>query len=214
MKTSALIILIFSPFIILSCDPLNDNISPKLDNKLTMISSFPLEPLSEQEISSIYFMREEEKLARDVYGFLYDKYSVIVFNNISESEQSHMDAVLQLINRYDLSDPAEDTHFGEFQNAELQQLYDDLISQGSDNIIEALKVGAVIEEIDIIDIQNDLDTSIDNQDINYVYENLLKGSRNHLRAFVKNLSNRGIIYNPEYLSQELYNSIINSEKEN
>jgi hypothetical protein len=51
---------------------------------------------------------------------------------------------------------------------------------------------ALIEKIDILDIQKKLDEQIDNKDITFFYANLLRGSRNHLRAFVKNLSRQGV----------------------
>ncbi len=98
-----------------------------------------------------------------------------------------------------------------FKNETLQGLYNTLIEQGSVSLIEALKVGALIEEIDILDIQNELNEHVDNQDVTFVYDNLLKGSRNHLRAFVRNLSRQGVEYTPQKLSEEQYLAIINAE---
>lgn len=98
-----------------------------------------------------------------------------------------------------------------FKNETLQDLYNTLIDQGCVSLIEALEVGALIEEIDILDIQNELDEHVDNQDVTFVYDNLLKGSRNHLRAFVRNLSRQGVEYTPQKLSEEQYLAIINAE---
>ena len=53
----------------------------------------------------------------------------------------------------------------------------------------------------------------DNSDIIKVYNNLQKGSRNHLRAFFDQIENNGGSYSPQYLSQEEFNSIISSEQE-
>ncbi len=55
---------------------------------------------------------------------------------------------------------------------------------------------------------------VDNQDIRVVYENLLKGSRNHLRAFVNNLAMLGITHTPQYMNPSDYQAIINSPTEN
>ena len=192
-------------------DPVTDITSDDLT--LNQIKGLALEPLNEGETAALLFMREEEKLARDVYVYLYNMWSVRSFNNISSSEQAHMDAVLVLIDKYELEDPAADNIYGTFQNSDLQRLYDELTNTGSASIEAALKVGAAIEEIDIIDLQQALDTSVDNQDITIVFENLMKGSRNHLRAFVSNLSTLGITYEPQYLTQDDYNAIINSQKE-
>ncbi|BAL80314.1 DUF2202 domain-containing protein [Caldisericum exile] len=42
-----------------------------------------------------------------------------------------------------------------------------------------------------------------------VYTNLMKGSENHLRAFVSQLSANGVKYAPVLLTTDEYNSIIN-----
>jgi hypothetical protein len=177
------------------------------------INEFPLEELSQGEIDGLIFMREEEKLARDVYIAMYDKWGKRVFNNISESEQRHMDAIKTLLDRYELDDPVGIDSIGVFKNETLQDLYNTLIEQGRVALIEALKVGALIEEIDILDIQNQLDEHVDNQDVTFVYKNLLKGSRNHLRAFVRNLSSQSVEYTPQKLSEEQYLAILNNEWE-
>ena len=177
------------------------------------IAKYPVEELNQGETDGLIFMREEEKLARDVYIAMYAKWSQRVFNNISESEQKHMDALKTLFDRYELDDPVAENDLGEFKNETLQDLYNMLIEQGSVSLIEALKVGALIEEIDILDIQKELDEHVDNQDVTFVYDNLLKGSRNHLRAYVRNLSRQGVDYAPLKLSEEQYLAIINSEWE-
>ncbi|MEA3413325.1 MAG: DUF2202 domain-containing protein [Pseudomonadota bacterium] len=171
------------------------------------------ETLSQGEIDSLLFMREEEKLARDTYLFLYDVWGRDVFSNIADSEQQHTDAMLELLDKYGLEDPAAGNGFGVFTNETLQALYDDLVDRGSASLIDALIVGATIEEIDILDIQGDLDSVVDNPDIEVVYESLLQGSRNHLRAFVSNLDSLGYTYVPDYLTQAAYDEIINSVSE-
>ena len=180
------------------------------DSITTVLSTLPLETVSTAEEEGLYYMREEEKLAHDVYSTLYLTNGQKIFDNISDSEQTHTDAIKLLIDRYSLTDPVTDPSIGTFQNSYLQSLYDSLVAQGSASLVDALIVGATIEEIDIIDIQTELDNSVDNQDITRVYENLLKGSRNHLRSFVKNLTNQGISYTPQYLDQVVYDSIIDS----
>jgi hypothetical protein len=165
--------------------------------------------LDEVEIAGLLFMREEEKLARDVYVYFYSIYSLPSFQNISLSEQAHMDAIKAPIERYGLTDPASDVS-GEFANAELQALYNELISVGSQSLAEALKVGAAIEEIDIRDLEEQL-LQTDQADIQQVYGNLLRGSENHLRAFVSTLLRQsGETYQPQYLSQEAFDTIISS----
>lgn len=178
-----------------------------------VLDNLPLDDLSTAEIEGLLFMREEEKLAHDVYVALYAKWNNQVFNNISNSEQTHTDAVLQLLDRYSLTDPVGSNPEGVFVNPYLQDLYDTLVAKGDASLIEALFVGAEIEEIDLIDIQNLVDELVGNEDIRIVYENLMKGSRNHLRAFVNNLASQGVDYAPQHLSQEMYDAIVNTDFE-
>ncbi|MBN1483807.1 MAG: DUF2202 domain-containing protein [Chloroflexia bacterium] len=166
--------------------------------------------LSEAEVESLLYMREEEKLAHDVYLKLYEQWGLPIFSNIAASEQSHTEAVLTLLERYGLSDPAAGQVVGEFSDPELQSLYVELLAQGSVSLEGALRVGAAIEEIDILDLEAGL-SQVEHSDIRQVYENLLNGSHNHLRAFAKTLEQQtGESYAPQYLDQESYDGIINS----
>ncbi len=174
------------------------------------IMNLPSDSVSQAEIDGLLFMREEEKLARDVYIVLYQAWGQRVFNNISRSEQMHTDAIKTLIEKYDLNDPVSTDSLGVFRNEALQSLFTTLTAQGKTSLIEALKTGALIEEIDILDLQRELDENVDNEDITFVYDNLMRGSRNHLRAFVRNLQRQGVNYEPQKLSPEIYQSIIDS----
>ena len=127
-------------------------------------------------------MREEEKLARDVYVTLYAKWGLRMFNNISSAEQRHTNAIVTLLNRYGIVDPAAGNAVGVFTNPDLQALYDKLIAQGSTSSAEALKVGVFVEQTDIQDLKTHI-AETTKADILQVYNNLLRGSQNHLRAF-------------------------------
>jgi len=157
-------------------------------------------PLSENEETDLLFMREEEKLARDTYLTFYEAWDFAVFSNIASSEQMHMSALLKLLKKYKLPDPAAGNDIGEFTNDDLQVLYNTLIAQGlgGKDALEALKVGGLIEEKDMVDIKDAIFRS-DHADIDAVYESLLCGSRNHLRAFAKNIEAlSGGAYIPQY----------------
>ena len=189
-----------------------ENTGFQLGNLSSDLASLPIETLSAEEADAILFMREEEKLARDAYDLFYQLWNQNIFDNISSAEQTHMDALLLLIERYGLVDPIANDVAGIFENVELQGLYDALIAIGQNSMVDALMAGAEIEEVDIIDLQIRLETS-DNQDIALIFDNLTKGSRNHLRSFVSNLEKQGIIYIPLHLSQEEFDEIINSPME-
>jgi len=177
------------------------------------VSSLPLEELSTAERNSILYMREEEKLARDVYEVLYSKWKARVFANISLSEQTHMDAILLLIDKYDLTDPVVTDQTGVFASEELQAMYTSLTAGGMYSILAAYTTGATIEDLDLFDLDQAI-AEADNRDVKLVFENLAKGSRNHLRSFYRNIINAGGTYTPQYISQEAFDAIINSPMEN
>lgn len=185
----------------------NDNYTSELNESALgqALAGQPSGELTGQEIEGLLFMAEEEKLAGDVYLALNEKWNLRVFDNIDRAEQTHEAAVKTLLERYSLPDPTKGA--GEFSNETLQGLYDDLVSRGSASVKDALQVGAAIEEIDILDLEERM-AQTDREDILLVYANLKRGSENHLRAFVNNLQRQGFEYSPEYLSQEEYDGII------
>jgi len=153
------------------------------------------EDLSVEEETTLIFMREEEKLARDVYVFFYNLYHVPVFRNVGRSEQRHMDVIKALLDRYDILDPVGENGPGEFTDMEIQALYDQFTQQGSESLEAALKVGVAIEQKDIADLQAALG-QVDNRDITKVYLNLLKASGKHLNAFLTVMSKHGFSLEP------------------
>jgi hypothetical protein len=180
-------------------------------SKANADDSMVVQPLSSADSTSLLQMREEEKMARDVYLELYDQYGLNIFSNIASSEQTHMDKVLNLLTLYGMTDPAINTK-GVFTNQEIQKLYDDLMAKGKKSMIDALEVGAMIEDVDIYDLQNFI-LGTNNADIKTVYSFLNCGSKNHMRAFTSQLNNSGIQYIPQYISVDEYAAIINSSKE-
>jgi len=177
------------------------------------LEKLPMGDLNDAEKAGLIFMREEEKLAKDVYKTLFEQYEEKIFQNIARSEDRHTNAVLRLINRYDLEDPVKSDDIGVFVNQDLQGLYNALVAKGSANLVNALSVGAEIEEIDILDLRKYMTEVVENDDIIFVYDNLLRGSRNHLRAFTKTLANLDGNYVPQHLTREDYDEIISSEQE-
>ncbi len=162
--------------------------------------------LTDAEKKGIQLMREEEKLAHDVYLFLNEKWNLPIFSNISNSEARHFNAVgylLETFNIEDISLPG----FGKFKNSEIAFLYDSLTQKGSESLVEALKVGAFIEEFDIADLQKLLTLNTVSI-IEGVYQNLLRGSNNHLRAFTGQLATRDNDYSPVVLNEKEYLTIL------
>lgn len=162
--------------------------------------------LTDDEIESLLYMYEEEKMARDVYQYFFETYQRNVFSNITASEQSHMDAVKMLIDGYGIENELND-EAGVFLNTELASIYQALIEQGNSNLEEALRVGAYIEEYDIEDLI-EWKKIVLNDNVLIVYNNLQAGSENHLRAFTRNLSSLGVVYEPKLLEDSFFEQII------
>lgn len=167
--------------------------------------------LSPEEVKGLQQMREEEKLAHDVYSQLYEKWELPVFQNIARSEKRHMEAIGTLLNEFEIEDPNSNVP-GKFSNPQIQALYSELMESGNKSLTDALLVGASIEDLDIYDLDN-LMSKTDNPRLTTVFENLNKGSRNHLRSFIDLLKDREISYTPNYLSELRFNEIVGTNME-
>jgi len=169
----------------------------------SQIAASPRSVLSAAEQEDLLLMREEEKIARDVYLRLYERWGIRPFGNISGSEQAHMDAILALLEHFGMPDPAHDLAVGRFHNPQLQRLYDALVEQGLRSREEAVRVGLLIEELDIDDLQKAAQRT-DREIIRRVYDELERGSRNHLRAFYRWKTQLGVSYQPKHLTPEVF----------
>jgi hypothetical protein len=130
--------------------------------------------LDADTVERLLWLREEEQLARDVYAALGELWGLRIFENIASSEQNHLDAMADLLERYGLDDRAAGNAVGEFTDPRLQSLYDDLVAQGEVSLVAALEVGVTIEELDITDLR-DLAASVEAPDILEVVSNLERG---------------------------------------
>lgn len=140
--------------------------------------------LTDAEAENIRYMRQEEKLARDVYLTLYEQWDAAIFANISESEQRHMDAIKRLITIYGLEDPIVDDTVGQFTDPIFTVLFEQFVADGSVSLLDALNVGVAIEEQDIADLNAALEETT-MRNVRRVFQNLLRGSTRHLAAFEK-----------------------------
>lgn len=139
--------------------------------------------LTEEQKDSLFYVFQEEKVARDVYITLGEVYpEENTFAMIQLSEQRHIEAAGSLCEKYGV-----DTSYvnldlvGHFELPIMQQLYDTCVEQGMLSKLDALKVGELIEITDIDDltrISKGMPT-----DVVSVYDNLKEGSYNHLDAF-------------------------------
>ncbi len=164
------------------------------------------------EETSVLYMWEEEKLARDVYLALANTWQLPIFGNIAEAEERHMALVWKLIETYGIVHPFTDDTPGVFVDTSLAQLYVDLVARGELSLIDGLQVGADIEDLDLYDLYLILEAT-ENDHLQLVFRNLAKGSRNHLRAFVRALAAQEVIYAPTYLDPTTYDAILAADME-
>ncbi|NPB07043.1 MAG: DUF2202 domain-containing protein [Aquificae bacterium] len=193
---------------------------------IAQIQALPAQELSPSEIDTLLFVRQEEKVARDTYATLSDKWpNLAILNEIAyfapqHSEQNHMNVMKTLIDKYaplyeNLYDPVEKMgdEVGVFENQVLQDRYEEFISCGSQSELDALYVGAYIEEMDLIDLTNRVKQS-DNEDIRLGIKFLREGSYRHLRAFVNWIESLGVTYEPQLLCKEDYEKIMQALQNN
>lgn len=194
MATAFVLALAITGTVLAQGSPANGSKAPAAAPRTTATTCLPATtsstlsavPLTSAEKNAVVFMREEEKLARDVYTKLYAKWKTSIFSNIAASEATHMQSVKVLLDRYKVADPVGKNAAGVFTNPELQAAYNSLVAQGSKSLTDAYKVGVTIEKLDIEDLQALLPIS-KHADVTQVAKNLLRASQSHLKAFNRQL---------------------------
>ncbi|TBN00409.1 DUF2202 domain-containing protein [Hyunsoonleella flava] len=189
-------------------DEINDIVNEGINNNTP--NDTPKEILTAADKAALLFMLEEEKLARDTYIYLNDLWAINQFANITKSEQTHMDAIANLLTQNKIQYTV--LPVGEFKNQDLQNLYNQFVINGKVDKINAFKIGATIEDLDIVDLQNLMDAS-QNTDMISIFKSLQCGSRNHLRSFIKGLDNIGGTYSPQFLTQTEFDTIVSARNE-
>lgn len=173
---------------------------------------FSQSAITESEKAAIIFVVQEEKVAHDFYAAMYELHGLTPFRSISKSEGLHMDKAKSLVDHFGIEDPNSENYDtpGKFSSNKFQVMYDDLVREGSKSIPDALIESARFEEMDIVDIEK-FNSTIQNEFIKSTFESLIGISKNHLKAIVRELSERGIEYSPFYLTREELNNIVESK---
>lgn len=161
------------------------------------------------ERNAILYNMEEEKMARDLFTAFENKWNSQVFSNIARTEQDHFDYLLKMAQEMNMEIPEAILSNGEgvYTNETLQKEYNSMLASGSKSLIDALTVGARMEEMEIVDLHKVMDVT-DHTKVFLTYDRLFSAARNHLRAFVRNLKAQGIEYTPMMLSREEYDKIV------
>lgn len=209
------------------------SVNPAIAGKNTeAISSDSNLTLDFNEQTHLEFMCEEEKLARDVYITLGSRHpESTIFGRIDDSEERHKCSVADMLEKYGVPNPSTNDNVGVFTGEAygwyFTERYNALVEKGTATVLDALYVGAFIEELDMLDINQcpkvivDIDNGIndvsecgkiytDKPDIQRLYGSLLEGSENHLRAYVLNIEKKigEGNYTAQVLTQEQVDAIL------
>jgi hypothetical protein len=171
------------------------------------LEALPLAELTDAEVAGMLHVSEAQRLAHEVIGVFASTWDLPVFANVATSEATHMDAMMLLLRRYGIADPAIGAAPGTFDDEALQQLYDGSVAQGLESEEGALTASAAIEELDIVELRA---LATDAPDVMLVYSSLEQASRNHLRVFAADLATMGVTYLPGFLSSAEYDAIVSS----
>jgi hypothetical protein len=136
--------------------------------------------LSDEEREMLSFLAEEERLARDVYRAFHDKWGLTLFDEMAKSEQTHLDAVKEVLKRYGIPDPTESRKVGEFTDLMLRESYDELLPAGLRSLKDALDVAREIEQSDLDDLAEAL-AGTRRDDLKALYSMLRKATEKHLQ---------------------------------
>lgn len=139
---------------------------------------------SAETAAMLQAMVAEEKLAHDVYVTLGATYDVRTFDNIAGAESRHQQSIRDLMAAYGVNDVTVGDAVGEFDDPNVQALYDTLVAQGSESLAAAAQAGITVEELDIADLQRAI-AQDHPADVTAALENLLAGSQKHLAAFTR-----------------------------
>jgi hypothetical protein len=175
-----------------------------------LTDGFPLEDISAVDETALLKIWQDQKLSRDLYQSFYTAYSLPIYANMLSDAQHHMDFMHILLGKFGVSVPQDVA--GLFADQEAQNLFDLMLNAGNGSAVEALRQGAAAEDMTIADLQILLPQT-DNLEIQIIYQNLLKSARNHLRLIIKELSQAGIDYDPQYISDDDFAAIIVSPVE-
>jgi hypothetical protein len=173
----------------------------------TIVLKFPYGKLTQAEQDSLIQMVHWEKFFEQVYNQFHQQWQHEVFKNVPQNEAKHSKALEALLTKYKLT-------LANTDNASLTQLQEDWITQGNTSLVAALTVSAIMEDKYLVELQNALSNkAVDNFDIQFVYQNLAKGSRNHLRTLISVLKEQRVEYQAHYLTPANFQEIIHSPHE-
>lgn len=139
--------------------------------------------LTEEQKDMLFFIYQEEKVARDVYitlGKIYN--SEKTFRLMQITEQRHLDCTRELCEFYGVdTSSVDESDIGAFESPVLKMLYDAYTEKGKSSFRDALEITEFIGASDVDMLEH---ASIGMpSDVVSVYEKLKKGHMNHPNTY-------------------------------
>lgn len=183
----------------------NDKLKEVLKRKREKTST-----LKKEEKWVLLFLLEEEKMIRDLSYKFSKQYEDKIFEDIYKAENSHIDPIQKIVRDYNLDDPSSDKDVGEFHNPQIQKFYDEFLEQGEKNKTFALKALLKALERNVSGLNKNINKT-DKDGILFLFRNLKRSSKNHIRVLIDKIDSQGESYQPKHLSKAKFNSIKESE---
>lgn len=153
---------------------------------------------------------QEEKLAYDLYGEFYERWSLSVFNKVQQREAKHVWCVERIMDNYGF-DYNTNTNAGSYPDRDIQKIYDDLTVKGCISDLAALEAAAYIKEKHISQLRERIRYQEDEYIVKVIFL-MESAAQSHLRAFVKSIRLSGSDYNPVFLTDDEFSNIMDSDK--
>jgi len=170
------------------------------------------EPLGADEQRDLQRIREQRKLARDLYWDLAKHWGSLVLVRLGAAEQAHLNALDTLLDHYDLSDPVAGPAVGESGDPKFHALHAQIVEVGHRSEMAASQAGLLVEEMSLSDLAA-ARARTRRPEIAAVYDDLLRDSRNHLRALFRQMQRFEGEYVPQSLSLSDFEAIVWTQPE-
>jgi hypothetical protein len=175
---------------------------------ISIIPAFSTEKLSSRALFQKLY--EEEKMAYDIYGEFYERWSLGIFNTIQQREARHVWCVERIMDNYGYKyDPV--TEPGYYRDKETQKIYDELTVKGCISDLAALEAGAYIKEKFIYQLRERIRYQEDEYVVKVIFL-MESAAQDHFRAFVKSIRKSGSEYKPVFLTEDEFSNILDFDK--
>lgn len=167
--------------------------------------------ISTDEQKALVQIFEQEKLARDVYSQIGEKFGIKILKNAAIGKQKQMSLILDFMTLNQVAVAFDDAQ-GVFKSPELRENYSAFLTEGLGSLNNAFRVGAKMEDYNIYHIDKILATQTTGKLV-LLLSKLSCSAGNELKTQVNMLVGNGEMFMPDYISVKLYRSIMHDNHE-